>query len=117
MGMDSGSQITISAAAAAAYSASHSAHDSNELNPISGDSESRNVFVESPCSKFIGSIEDGSFSFRVCDSFSPCFCVFFQSICVFLSQSICCNVWSSMRLRLSVSLPLARLSASEVASS
>lgn len=86
---------TISAAAAAAYSASHSAHSSNELNPISGDSESKTVVAESPCSKFIGSIEDGAFSFRVC--VVPVSALFNRS------SVHTCIFWSSVRLRVSPS--------------
>lgn len=63
---DFGSRITISAAAAAAFSSSHGAQNSNELNPISLDSDSTTtVMAESKCSKFMGSIEEGSFSFKV----------------------------------------------------
>lgn len=62
---DIGSRITISAAAAAAFSSADGAENSNELNRLSGDLESKSVTVESKCSKFIGSMDEGAFSFKV----------------------------------------------------
>ena len=80
---DIGSRITISAAAAAAFSSSHRAEDSNELNPISLDSESTTVMAEGKCSKFMGSMDEGAFSFKV-RCFFRCFsCFSFSSIHLF----------------------------------